>query len=70
MTDNSKLPKRPDPRVPEADEDMEQEADYEWAEYNLPLAFVLGMATATDDDRLAFLRFGLDADVEVPDGAN
>ncbi len=64
MTDYSKLPDLPVPDVPEADQDMpEQGADYEWAEYNLPVtAIVRRLLREESGDELAFVGLAVEVD--------
>ncbi len=43
--------------------------DYQWAEYNLP-ALLYGITSGDDEDKLAFVRFGIDSGIAVPDGSS
>jgi hypothetical protein len=38
----------------------DDEPDYQWAEYNLPAAMLDGIASVDDEDKLAFVCFGID----------
>jgi hypothetical protein len=55
-------------REPEENPD-EESPEHEWAEYNLPLAMLMGLA-ADDEDRLAFLGFSTEVDAELPEGSS
>lgn len=43
--------------------------DHEWAEYNLPFAFLPGLS-GDDEDNLAFVGLGTECDDEPPDNSN
>ena len=46
----------------------DDEPDYHWAEYNLPRALLDGIAPVDDEDRLAFVCFGIDSGMAAPEG--
>jgi len=46
----------------------DDEPDYQWAEYNLPTALLDGIATVDDEDRLAFVCFGIDSGMVASEG--
>ena len=49
-------------------DDLEEESTvHEWAEYNIPPGLAPPGA-ADDDDRFAFLRFGMEQDGDLPEG--
>ena len=52
---------------PEGDPE-EESPEHEWAEYNLPLAMLMGLP-ADDEDRLAVLGLGTELDAELPEGS-
>lgn len=49
----------------DADDDS---TDHEWAEYNLPIGF-LRSASLEDEDRFAFIGFGVDPDAGSPENS-
>lgn len=55
-------------REPEDNPEEEEWPAHEWAEYNLPLAMLMGVA-ADEEDRLAFLALGTESDAELPEGS-
>ena len=42
--------------------------EHEWAEYNLPLGFLVGRGIE-EDDKLAFIRFGIEQEGDFPEGS-
>jgi hypothetical protein len=48
------------------DSPVNDAAEHEWAEYNLPLALLLGLS-GDDEDKQAFLGLAMEPDAELPD---
>lgn len=47
---------------------VEESAEHEWAEYNLPFAFLMRLSGDGEDD-LAFVGLGTEAADELPDSS-
>jgi hypothetical protein len=60
------MPIDPAKKTPaDADDDS---TDHEWAEYNLPVGFLRSTALE-DEDRFAFIGFGVDPDAGSPENS-
>ncbi|MEO8004543.1 MAG: hypothetical protein ABI771_06530 [Betaproteobacteria bacterium] len=60
------MPIDPSKKVPADAEDNSTE--HEWAEYNLPVGF-LRRAALEDEDKFAFVGFGVDPDAGSPENS-
>lgn len=61
------IPLKP-PVIRKHENPEEESTEHEWAEYNLPPGFRI-VHGIEDDDNLAFLRFGIEQEGDLPEGA-